>query len=72
MVEIISRGVLPSEKTYETTCPNCGTWLRLNRGEDKFTSDNRDGDFLTISCPVCNVPVYTQANQPSPPPPSDT
>jgi len=58
MVEIIKKGTPPAEQEYTATCRNCESVLRFKRGEAKFTGDQRDGDFLTITCPVCGTYVY--------------
>jgi len=52
-MEIIKRGQVPEEKTYEATCRRRSTDVRFPQQEAKRTFDQRDGDFLTVKCPVC-------------------
>ena len=60
-IEVLERGSPPSEKVYETHCNGCHSKLRFKRSDAQFTSDQRDGDFLSIACPVCGRNVYTAA-----------
>lgn len=61
-MEIIERGVLPNDRKYTCTCNTCKTKFRFNRDEAKFVSCQRDGDYLTIPCPVCKYSVYKDPN----------
>ena len=61
MVEIIKRGTLPDEKTYETECRHCRTFFRFERREAHFVTDQREGDAVTIACPVCTTLVWVKA-----------
>jgi hypothetical protein len=54
MVEILKRGIVPEEVHYETICVRCKTHFRFLRKEARQVNDFRDGDFLSIDCPVCN------------------
>jgi endogenous inhibitor of DNA gyrase (YacG/DUF329 family) len=57
-MEIIKRGTLPSERQYSGTCSTCGTQVKFKEGEARFHSDQRDGDFITVDCPVCGKIIY--------------
>ena len=59
-MEIINRGKLPSERVYTATCTNCGSVLRFTHAEATHHSDQRDGNFVSVKCPVChhNVTHY--------------
>jgi len=57
-MEIIKRGIKPSEKQYEATCRNCDTQIRFFAAEAVRKSDQRDGDYLSIACPVCDRDIY--------------
>ena len=59
-MRIIEKGVSPDDKTYRERCGYCKTLFEFDRKEAKFTSDQRDGDFLTVMCPTCARPVYVQ------------
>ena len=60
-IEILERGMLAEDKPYEAICNRCRSRLRFLRGDAKFTDDQRDGVFLTITCPVCGDLVHRQA-----------
>lgn len=63
-IEVVERGEMPEDRPYEATCNNCRSKLRFLRGDAKFTPDQRDGDFLTVTCPVCKQSVHTGVNRP--------
>lgn len=64
-MEILSVGKLPSEKEYTTTCGSCHTRFKFKRGEASYHSDQRDGDYLLIRCPLagCGKNATVQVNQ---------
>ena len=51
-MEIIKAGSLPSDVMYTTTCPNCKTQFRFQAVEAKTVYDQRDGNYLEITCPL--------------------
>lgn len=53
MVEIIKRGVPRGEVVHDITCRFCKSELRFKEHEAKIHYDQRDGDYLSITCPVC-------------------
>jgi hypothetical protein len=53
-VKIIKAGALPSERIYTHTCHHCQTLYEFQEKDAKLTSDQRDGNFLNINCPLCN------------------
>jgi RNase P subunit RPR2 len=57
MVEVLQRGQKPSERTYTATCRTCNSQLRFKASEAKVTFDQRDGDFVSVECPVCSETV---------------
>lgn len=62
MVEITKRGQLPGAKQYRGFCHNCGTEFKFLASEAREHSDQRDGDFLSITCPLpgCGTTVNVQ------------
>jgi hypothetical protein len=68
-VEVIQRGHLPENDQFEATCSRCRSQLRFLRSDAKLTHDQRDGDFVTISYPVCSNSVHASASKGTPPPP---
>lgn len=62
MVTIIKRGIKPAERLYEVTCGECTTVFSFKQAEAQYKSDQRDGDYLTIQCPVCISACTVQAS----------
>lgn len=56
-VKIVRRGRLPQEIEYQADCYGCKTLFTFAGVDAKFHSDQRDGDYYEIKCPVCNEPV---------------
>lgn len=71
-IEVIRRGHLPENDQFEAECCKCKSQLRFLRSDARHTSDQRDGDFVTVTCPVCQGPVHAQSGsgKPAMPPPS--
>lgn len=61
MVEIIKQGQLPGDKIKRCTCRTCSTEFVFKVSEAKYNSDQRDGDFLSIPCPLCRNACITAA-----------
>jgi hypothetical protein len=57
-MRIISPGQLPEEKLFKGTCSNCKTVFECKRSEGKFSSDQRDGSMLEVTCPFCNKKAW--------------
>ncbi len=56
-MKIIKEGKLPEDNEdneYDGTCHNCSTIIKFKQHEAKINYDQRDGDFLSIRCPLCN------------------
>jgi RNase P subunit RPR2 len=53
-MRIIRRGVLPEEKIYRASCNHCKTEVEFTGAEGRLKYDQRDGNFYTVTCPVCN------------------
>lgn len=56
-MRIIKEGSRPETALYESTCWNCQTVFEYVRSEAKLNFDQRDGDFLSIDCPLCKSKV---------------
>lgn len=52
-MRITKRGVLPATKVYQFECNHCHTEFECEQGEASYISDQRDGDYLAMACPVC-------------------
>lgn len=69
-IEVLKRGVTEDEKVYEAVCFSCKSHLRFKRSDAEYVSDQRDGDYLKINCPVCRGMVTEQASSGRVPTPS--
>ena len=56
-IEIIHRGELPGDKQRQATCQCCQTVFSFAESDARRVFDQRDGDYLTLPCPVCEQPV---------------
>jgi len=54
-IKVIVRGTPPQETIYRVNCRTCASVLefRPSDPEIKYNSDQRDGDFYSFHCPVC-------------------
>lgn len=61
-MEILHRGVPPEKKgkVYEATCRRCETVVRFEQGEGRVTCDQRNGNYVTVECPVCGSHIYRE------------
>lgn len=59
MMKIIKLGRDPSETPVHGRCNNCGTEVEFELGEGTITNDQRDGDFVTVQCPVCQRKIHS-------------
>lgn len=57
-MKIISRGTLPEDKQYFTTCVNCITQISFLRKEARYEFSARNERFLVVPCPVCNKEIW--------------
>lgn len=62
-MKIIRHGVIPEEVPYQATCRNCHTEFEFLQREGKVTRDQRDGDFVSVHCPVCQTLVSVDLTQ---------
>ena len=57
-MEILFKGTAPSDRVHEGQCRVCATRVRFTQSEGVITYDQRDGDFITVTCPVCRGPIH--------------
>lgn len=62
-MKIIQHGINPATQSIQATCNNCHTVFEFHPLEEKYHSDQRDGDCYSIACPVCNKTVYKNVNR---------
>lgn len=58
-IEIVRRGKPKEEKEYQAGCRYCGTIIKFKRGDAKYQSDQREGDYLVVDCPICTRQITT-------------
>lgn len=56
-MKILQRGLMPGEKTYRTVCRSCMSHIEFEQREAEIVRDQRDGDYVTVKCPVCDKPI---------------
>ena len=61
-MKIISKGVDPATVPIIASCSKCKTQIEFLPCEAKYTSDQRDGDFYSIACPVCKSTITKNAS----------
>jgi hypothetical protein len=62
-VKIIHRGTDPKDVTHRAVCNRCKTEIEFTQSEAIYHSDQRDGDFLSIACPVCMTQITKAVRQ---------
>ena len=58
MPEIIKRGRLSEDVKYTMQCRECETVAIFERREGRMSSDQRDGDAIVFTCPVCGHQMW--------------
>lgn len=53
MVTITKPGAVPNKKIF-ATCRSCRTEFTFDASEAHYNTDQRDGDFYSILCPLPN------------------
>lgn len=56
-MKVLRQGVRPEEKTHQVTCTNCKSELEFQQHEATIHSDQREGDWMEIKCPVCAAKI---------------
>ena len=65
LMRILKRGIKKEEIKYIGRCYSCSSIIEAIGKEIKHNYDQRDGDYNTIVCPVCNdiTYVFEQSSQ---------
>jgi RNase P subunit RPR2 len=58
MMRIVKRGIPKEEILIQAGCRHCDSVIEFSRSEGRITRDQRDGDFVTIICPVCGREIH--------------
>ena len=56
-MQIIKRGVRPANRVYRASCDGCNSVIQFVHSEATVHIDQRDGNYLTIKCPVCPAQI---------------
>lgn len=59
-MKIIERGQHPKQKSYTVRCYQCQTKFEFEQMEAKVNYDQRDGNYVSIPCPVCQTQCTTK------------
>jgi hypothetical protein len=64
-MRILTRGVVPETVPICTTCRHCHTVFEFLRSEGIVTVDQRNGEMVTINCPVCErvAVIHSEINK---------
>ena len=59
-MKVLERGQNPNDpnKLFNARGHGCKSLIEFARVESKVTYDQRDGDFMTVTCPVCAIPIH--------------
>ena len=68
-IEVLSRGIPLNERKYTATCNSCRSRLRFARSDGHDHFDQRDGDYVSVTCPVCGGIVNANIDGYEPPQP---
>lgn len=58
-MEILKQGTKPEDSVHTGRCVSCGTEVKFTRSEGRVMFDRRDGNFVTVTCPTCQRPIYS-------------
>lgn len=53
-IKILKQGRLPEEVTYKFGCHHCQTEFTAQAKDGKVGSDQREGTWLEVACPLCH------------------
>ena len=56
-MKVISRGILPEEQLYRTSCSNCKSILEYQKKEAQIITDRNEVCYVLV-CPVCSHSIY--------------
>lgn len=56
-MNIISKGIPPTERVYRAMCNSCKTVVEFKQSEGEMSDDQRD-NFISVQCPVCPSKIY--------------
>ena len=57
-MEVLRRGYPLADASADFTCHGCHSLLRARFAEGRRVNDQRDGDAVVFTCPVCHQEVW--------------
>lgn len=60
-MQILKRGIKPSEKEYIATCRTCESVIKVKEDELTYV-DERCDVYQYVKCPVCDSKIYINKN----------
>jgi len=57
-MKIVKRGKAPDERIWKGSCNNSNSVIEAEQKELKITYTQKDGDFGTGNCPVCEHQIF--------------
>lgn len=64
-IEIVRPGITSAEIKYTAECYRCKCVVRFTGADGRVTSDQRDGDFINVTCPTCGTTISTALISPT-------
>lgn len=58
-MKILKEGKRPEATVHRGTCNWCDTEIEFARHEGTVTHDQREGDYVSVDCPVCGHSVHS-------------
>ena len=62
-MKAIKEGMIPGNIVHRASCNQCKTVVEFLRSEGRISYDQRDGDFITIVCPLCRDDIHADLNR---------
>ncbi len=62
-MRIVYLGKKPEERVFLGKCRACRTEVEFEQREAKTVCDQRDGDYLSVPCPICRAEINVSLNQ---------
>jgi hypothetical protein len=60
-MRVIKPGKRPEDEEIELTCGHCGAVIAVVISEMECVPDQRDGDYYSIRCPMCQRRINRDA-----------
>jgi len=64
IMKIIRAGTPETMRIFEGECIHCHTQVEFYQHEGKVTYDQKEGDYITVVCPICGKNIYADYRKP--------